>query len=265
MQEDPYAILEIPSTASLREVRTAYHRLAALFHPDRNPGFLEAANQRLGQINEAYELIRASKLQDGVPATPKGEGKGQRRPAEPKPDPEAQDLAFRTRIASALLDSGFFSSPDEGRDGATVEILAEFLPPSSEIRACVSYREFSSSGSPRLTSLTKTFLRAASATSFGPGVGGPLLVGGAAISSTKVVICTRGTLLWTSSRIVSTDGIIVEDSVTANSVPLTDILAASRPRRPKGTVEIRLESGLALWFRTTKNEAASLCAYVEAL
>lgn len=52
---DPYAILEVESTASNGEIKAAYRRLAALFHPDRNPGFQDAANQRLRQASRVTE------------------------------------------------------------------------------------------------------------------------------------------------------------------------------------------------------------------
>ncbi len=70
MPVDPYAVLDVQNDASDVELRAAYHRLAALYHPDRNPGFQAEANERLKQLNEAYALIRAAAGNRGNGAFP---------------------------------------------------------------------------------------------------------------------------------------------------------------------------------------------------
>lgn len=56
--ENSYAVLGVPLTASLTEVKAAYYRLARLYHPDLNP-HQRNAEDRLKEINVAYELISA--------------------------------------------------------------------------------------------------------------------------------------------------------------------------------------------------------------
>ena len=50
---DAYAVLGLPQTASLEEVKGNYKRLAAVFHPDKG-GYVEA----MKLLNRAYEQIQ---------------------------------------------------------------------------------------------------------------------------------------------------------------------------------------------------------------
>ena len=50
---DAYAVLGLPQTASLEEVKRNYKRLAAVFHPDKG-GYTEA----MVLLNRAYEQIQ---------------------------------------------------------------------------------------------------------------------------------------------------------------------------------------------------------------
>ena len=57
---DPYQVLGIPSTATDEEVKKAYRNLARKYHPDNyhdNPQE-DLAQERMKEINEAYETIR---------------------------------------------------------------------------------------------------------------------------------------------------------------------------------------------------------------
>jgi curved DNA-binding protein len=51
-----YDILEVPENASSDDIKKAYRKLAMQYHPDRNPGNLEAEN-KFKSINEAYETL----------------------------------------------------------------------------------------------------------------------------------------------------------------------------------------------------------------
>ena len=49
-----YSVLQISPTATAREVKSAYRRLAREHHPDRNPGDAEAA-ERFKVVAQAYQ------------------------------------------------------------------------------------------------------------------------------------------------------------------------------------------------------------------
>ncbi|MDP1849252.1 MAG: J domain-containing protein, partial [Solirubrobacteraceae bacterium] len=53
---DPYAVLGLPSDASVDEAARAYRELAKRFHPDRAG---DAGMAQMVQLNVAYELLRS--------------------------------------------------------------------------------------------------------------------------------------------------------------------------------------------------------------
>jgi DnaJ-class molecular chaperone len=54
--KDYYATLGVPKTASAKEVKQAFRKMARKYHPDVNPGD-KSAEARFKEINEAYEVI----------------------------------------------------------------------------------------------------------------------------------------------------------------------------------------------------------------
>src|SRR4030095_5536807 len=54
--KDYYATLGVPKTASDKEVKQAYRKLARKHHPDVNRGD-KSAESKFKEINEAYEVI----------------------------------------------------------------------------------------------------------------------------------------------------------------------------------------------------------------
>ena len=54
--KDYYKVLEVDRTASEKDIKRAYRRLARKYHPDVNPGDKEA-EKRFKEINEAHEVL----------------------------------------------------------------------------------------------------------------------------------------------------------------------------------------------------------------
>jgi len=54
--KDYYALLGVPKTASEKEIKGAFRKLARKHHPDVNPGD-KAAEAKFKEINEAYEVL----------------------------------------------------------------------------------------------------------------------------------------------------------------------------------------------------------------
>ena len=54
--KDYYATFGVTKSASEKEIKQAYRKLARKFHPDVNPGD-KAAEARFKDINEAYEVL----------------------------------------------------------------------------------------------------------------------------------------------------------------------------------------------------------------
>lgn len=55
---DPYAVLGVSRDASSEEIKRAYRTLAKRYHPDKNPGNKDAAEEKMKEINRAYGYLQ---------------------------------------------------------------------------------------------------------------------------------------------------------------------------------------------------------------
>ena len=62
-----YTTLEIHENATTEEIRQAYRDLVNIWHPDRylgNPRLQDKANEKLKELNAAYEMLKANRRED---------------------------------------------------------------------------------------------------------------------------------------------------------------------------------------------------------
>ncbi len=59
-KQDYYELLGVPRKASVKDIRSAFRKLARKYHPDLNPGD-KAAEEKFKQIQEAYDVLSDSK------------------------------------------------------------------------------------------------------------------------------------------------------------------------------------------------------------
>jgi molecular chaperone DnaJ len=54
---DYYQVLGVPKTASEKEIKAAYRKLARKWHPDANPDKQKEAEEKFKEVQEAYEVL----------------------------------------------------------------------------------------------------------------------------------------------------------------------------------------------------------------
>jgi DnaJ-class molecular chaperone len=56
--KNPYEVLEVPPSASMKEIKRAYRMITKRYHPDVSDDFLKKTNEEITKfINIAYESI----------------------------------------------------------------------------------------------------------------------------------------------------------------------------------------------------------------
>ena len=62
--KDHYKILDVPRTASKKEIKKQYRKQAQLYHPDKYRGDMtaEQVQNKMAEINQAYEILSNDEL-----------------------------------------------------------------------------------------------------------------------------------------------------------------------------------------------------------
>lgn len=61
--KDYYKVLDVPKTATDKEIKAAYRKISKVHHPDKaKAGEEEAAQKKMAEINEAYEVLSDKEL-----------------------------------------------------------------------------------------------------------------------------------------------------------------------------------------------------------
>jgi DnaJ domain len=94
-QVDPFSVLGVAPGASPEEVAAAYRELAKAWHPDRRGG---AGEEKMAEINVAYELLRAGEAQQRA-------SRPARRPAADPGKGARLSPAVRRALGPELLDA----------------------------------------------------------------------------------------------------------------------------------------------------------------
>lgn len=70
--KDPYQILGVPPNATDAEIKKAYRELAKKYHPDtyRDNPLADLAEERMKEINEAYDIITKQRSEGFTPPDP---------------------------------------------------------------------------------------------------------------------------------------------------------------------------------------------------
>ncbi len=281
MTDDPYAVLEVARDATEAEIKAAYRRLAATYHPDRNPGFQDAANEKLKELNAAYNIIKAAGRShrpsnsnststgpnaqqgsgdtgaNGEPASRRGASSASGAEGHREAPGAAPD--HRSTIAAELAQIGL---EDADRGDPTVDVLTSLIPYGIGITLCVGYSSFATSGQYGFREMHRSDMRIAGAASLSSM---PLISASASpVLRGEAILCTADSLVWTTRRVAPVDFPWENVSVTAYAIAFSDILGSQMASRRKGEVQVWIDEGPTLTFRTGRSDAERLSAYVDA-
>lgn len=102
--DEYYRRLELPHTASPAEIKRAYRRLRAKYHPDRNRGREAAVEPVFKRVQEAFEILigeRQAPAAAPTAASTQAQEKARQKPRNPPRQPEPDWTRFWQRGAEA--------------------------------------------------------------------------------------------------------------------------------------------------------------------
>lgn len=274
--QDAFAVLGLPITASETEVKAAYRRLVAVYHPDRGHEAGPAAAERMRGINEAYAAARAtwhrteSRASKPIYAPPKPPPRPVA-PIGPEPPPlhedslrvqltaaERAEAERRAAVIADLRRVGFLDPHGDPRRGdPVVDAFLPLLSTRDHLRACHRYADWAVAGEPPERASTHHFTHAVP--SAAQGNGRPRSEAIERLALSHVVACTSDRVLWTFSRLVDDGGLLMREDIDAYAAPFDHVRTV---RETDHGVEIILAQGSALAFRLEPGAAADLAATV---
>ena len=73
---NPYEVLGVSENASEEEIKRAYKELVKKYHPDKyqNNPLADLAEEKLQEVNEAYDMIMKGRASGYGNSTPRGSG-----------------------------------------------------------------------------------------------------------------------------------------------------------------------------------------------
>ena len=131
--KNPYAVLGIPVGSTVEEAKKAYRKLASQLHPDKNPANKEA-EERLKDVNLAYEQIQSGKASVGPPPSSADWGDFFQQAGRWRARPEEDDVSifeqiFRRKPSPSVVEVDIPLSFEESLSGVTKSFEASWRMP----------------------------------------------------------------------------------------------------------------------------------------
>lgn len=120
MTDNYYEILQIPSDADEREIKSAYHRLARELHPDKatSPEDAKAFEERFAEVSAAYNALKDPVKRAEFDKRNQGGGAA-RKPAPPPP--ASSSFTPRKNATAAVLSAGRGVPPPQSAASAPAQ------------------------------------------------------------------------------------------------------------------------------------------------
>lgn len=110
--EDYYTILELQEECAQEDIKKAYHRLALIYHPDKNMSPLRTAAEKAEliktfmKIQAAYELLSDPDKRRAYDGLRKGQQGGDSGGSSGAPPPRHENVKYHVRISLEHIFAG---------------------------------------------------------------------------------------------------------------------------------------------------------------